>query len=58
MTPPFRREPNALRHFPVTAVAGDSSTLSGWEGFVGKLGQIAEGKIYERQNSASPGDAW
>ena len=57
MTPPFRREPDPLRHFPVTAVAGDSSTLSGWEGFVGKLGQIGEGKFYEPKNSASPSNA-
>ena len=57
MNSPFRREPDALRYFSVTAVAVDCSALSGWEGFVGKLGQIGEGKFYEPKNSASPSNA-
>jgi hypothetical protein len=31
--------PDALRHFPVTVIAGDSSAFSGWEGFFSRLGR-------------------
>ena len=57
MNSPFRREPDALRYFSVTAVAVDCSALSGWEDRFSKLGKIGEGKFYEPKNSASPGNA-